>query len=292
MKISQKDKKYFTILIGPALLMYIAVVWYPTFFGFFESLFRWSDFSHKTFVGFNNYVALFKNKFFLDSIKITFEYMLLDVPIQVISAFIIAYWLYKGVKGYKFFRFLFFVPVVMLTVAVGISFTYLFSTSFGVLKPIFSLLGLEYFDPLTRRSTVLITCILTDWWKWLGIKIMLFYAGFMNIHEEILESAHIDGANKIQVFFHFIIPLSFETILMVVTLLVIGSFKVFDLLYVMTGGGPNGATNVISIFLINTTFEEHKFGAGSAIAVIMFILSLFITIILRTFGSKIRSKMN
>jgi raffinose/stachyose/melibiose transport system permease protein len=288
----RKDGKFIIMLLGPALLIYVAVVWYPTFYGFFESLFRWKDMNHKTFVGFRNYINLFQNKPFLNSIGITLKYLVINVPIQIITAFIIAYWLYTGVHGYKVFRFIFFIPVVLLTVAVGISFTYLFSSVFGVFKPIVEIFGGKYFDPLSRGSTALITCILTDWWKWLGIKIILFYAGFQNIPEDVLEAAHIDGASRIQVFFRFIIPLTFETINMVVILLVIGSLKVFDLLYVMTVGGPNGATSVISIFLIDTTFGEQNFGAGSAIAVIMFILSLVITLILRKGFDGIRKKIN
>ena len=189
--------------------------------------------------------------------------------------------LYSGVKGHRLFRFLFFVPVVLLTVAVGIMFNYLFSRAFGMLGPLVEAFGIEYFDPLAREQTALVTAVLADWWKWLGIKIMLFYAGFQNLPPELLEAAAIDGAKKGAVFFRIVIPLTWETITLVVTLLVIGSLKVFDLLYVMTAGGPNHATSVITIHLVQTAFDEQNFGSGSAIAVIMFVLSLAITLLLR-----------
>lgn len=277
----KRDWLWILTLLGPALLVYLAFMWLPTGVGLYQSLFRWRGTTDNSFVGWQNYRNLFQSRLFRQSIWTTIRYMFFSVTIQVPLAYVIAYLLYTGVKGYRFFRFVFFMPVVLLTVAVGIMFNYLFSRAFGFFGPIVEALGFEYFDPLARPSTALITAILADVWKWLGIKIMLFYAGFQNLPTELLEAASIDGARKRVVFFRIVVPLTWETITLVITLLVIGSLKVFDLLYIMTAGGPNHATEVITIHLIQRAFGEQNFGSGSAIAVIMFVLSLGLTLFLR-----------
>ena len=275
------DWKWVLLLVGPALLLYSSMVWFPTILGFYQSLFRWAGLKDKAFVFFDNYRYLFGNRIFRNSMWITLKYTLINVPLQISTAYVIAYLLFSIEKGHRFFRFVFFIPVVLLTVAVGISFSFLFSRAFGAFKPIASWLGLTYFDPLANAKTALYAAILADWWKWLGTKIMLFYAGFQGLPQDVLEAAVIDGANKPNVFFRIIIPLTWPVITVVTTLLVIGSLKVFDLLFVMTGGGPNHATDVITIHLIDTAFGEQNFGSGSAIAVIMFVLSLIVTLLLR-----------
>jgi raffinose/stachyose/melibiose transport system permease protein len=275
------DWKWGVLLVGPALLLYCAMVWFPTILGFYQSLFRWGASQNRTFVLFENYRFLFSNKIFRNSMWITLKYMLINVPLQISTAYCIAYLLFTVDHGHRFFRFVFFIPVVLLTVAVGITFNFLFSRAFGAFEPVFALFGATYFDPLAMSGTALITAILADWWKWLGIKIMLFYAGFQNLPQDVLEAAVIDGANKRNVFFRIVVPLTWPVITVVTTLLVIGSLKVFDLLYVMTGGGPNHATDVITIHLVDTAFGEQNFGSGSAIAVIMFVLSLLVTLLLR-----------
>lgn len=277
----KKDWVWALALLGPALLVYLVFMWFPTGLGLYQSLFRWRGVMNNEFVGLRNYRFLFQSRLFRHSIWVTLRYMFWSVGLQIPTAYILAYLLYSGVKGHRLFRFLFFVPVVLLTVAVGIMFNYLFSRAFGMLGPLVEAFGIEYFDPLAREQTALVTAVLADWWKWLGIKIMLFYAGFQNLPPELLEAAAIDGAKKGAVFFRIVIPLTWETITLVVTLLVIGSLKVFDLLYVMTAGGPNHATSVITIHLVQTAFDEQNFGSGSAIAVIMFVLSLAITLLLR-----------
>jgi raffinose/stachyose/melibiose transport system permease protein len=127
----------------------------------------------------------------------------------------------------------------------------------------------------------LITAIAADWWKWLGIKIMLFFAGFQQMPSEVLEAATIDGAKGRSMFFRIIVPLSWEVLAMVVVMMVIGALKVFDLLYVMTQGGPNHATEVLAIMLYNTAFGSQNFGAGSAIAVTLFVITLAFSLIVR-----------
>jgi ABC-type sugar transport system permease subunit len=275
--------KYYKIILFllPGFLIYFSFMLFPTIRAFQLSLYNWSGLQSRIFVGLANYYSLMHDKLFLSSLMNTLKYMLLNVPLQVITAYILAYLLYLGLKGYKVFRFIFFIPVVLLTVAVGIVFNYFFSNWFGAFKPIFDLFDLVYQDPFAVSKYALYAVILTDGWKWLGTKIMLFYAGFQGMPEDVLEAAAIDGANGFQTFFKIIIPLSWEILTMVIILMVIGSLKVFDLLYVLTQGGPNHATEVVTLNLYKTAFSQLDFGTGCAIAVVLFIITITLTILLR-----------
>lgn len=266
---------------GPALALYLVFMWVPAARAFYLSLFNWKGLGAMNFAGLDNYRFMFSNRVFLNSIRTTVLYMAINVPLQIGSSYALAYLLYIGLPGYKTFRFIFFIPVVLLTVAVGIVFDYLLSPHFGALRPLAEAFGVAYQNPLAFAGTALITAILADWWKWLGTKIMLFYAGFQNMPMDVIEAARIDGASGFRLFTRIILPLTWEVVTMVTILLVIGSLKVFNLLFIMTQGGPNGATEVLTIHLYNTAFGEMNFGVGNGIAVIIFTLSLVITVLLR-----------
>jgi ABC-type sugar transport system permease subunit len=271
-----------SLLVLPGLLLYGSLVLYPTARAFYLSLFQWQGLSAKTFVGLANYQYLFDSRIFRSSLLTTLNYMLVNVPVQICSAYVLAYLLYTGVKGLRFFRFLFFLPCVLLSVAVGYIFDLLLNPWFGLLRPIATLLGVQFASPLGTPALALYAVIFVDWWQWLGYKIMLFFAGFQNMSPEVLEAAAIDGASATNTFFRVVIPLSWETLAMVTIMLVIGSLRVFDLIFIMTQGGPNHATEVLTLHMFITAFEKLNFGAGSAIAVVLFIISLTITIVVRT----------
>jgi len=271
-----------SLFVLPGLLLYGSLVLYPTARAFYLSAFQWQGLSAKTFVGLANYQYLIDSRIFRSSLLTTLNYMLVNVPVQIGSAYVLAYLLYTGVKGLRFFRFLFFLPCVLLSVAVGYIFDLLLNPWFGFLQPLGALLGTQLASPLGTPALALYAVIFVDWWQWLGYKIMLFFAGFQNMSPEVLEAAAIDGSSAANTFFRIVIPLSWETLAMVTIMLVIGSLRVFDLIFIMTQGGPNHATEVLTLHMFITAFEKLNFGAGSAVAVILFVVSLTITIAVRT----------
>jgi raffinose/stachyose/melibiose transport system permease protein len=281
MKVTRRNLVPVFSLLAPGFALYALFVWYPTIRGFWLSLIRWSGLGAKVFAGVENFAYLFADPLYWSSIRVTILYMLIDVPLQIVTAYILAYLLYHKVRGYRMFRLVFFVPVILLTVSVGIVFDFILSDWFGFFSPLLKLVGITYHNPLARPSTALITAIAADWWKWLGIKIMLFFAGFQQMPPEVIEAATMDGARGRSMFFRIIVPLSWEVLAMVVVMMVIGALKVFDLLYVMTQGGPNHATEVLAIMLYNTAFGEQNFGAGSAVAVTLFAITLAFSLAVR-----------
>jgi len=264
----------------PGITLYCSLVIFPVISAFYLSGFRWYGFGEKIFVGFDNFRRLFLSRTFLLSLSVTVRYMLINVPLQITVAYVLAYLLYRKVGPFKFFRFVFFMPCVLLSVVVGYTLSVLLSPWFGV-GALFKTLGLHYTNPLTDPKLALYGVIFGDFWQWLGIKIVLFYAGFQDLPADILEAATLDGASEMQRFTRIVIPLTWDTIVTVTTLLLIGSLRVFDLVFIMTGGGPNHATETLSIHLFNLAFDQMDFGAGSAVAVVLFLISFLFTVVLR-----------
>ena len=281
MKIEKHKGLIIFSFLLPGLLLYVGLMLVPSFEAFVLSLFKWNSFRTRLFVGLANYQWLFQDRIFRRSLFDTVEYMVVNVPLQVVTAYILAYLLYLRLTGYRVFRFVFFVPVVLLTVGVGIFADTVFSPWFGPFGKLFHFLGLTYNDPLANSKTAIFFVILVDWWKWLGTKIMLFYAGFQNISEEVIEAAKLDGASGARLLFNIIVPLSWEILTMVIVLMIIGSLKVFDMLFVMTQGGPNHSTEVLTIYLYNTAFSQQNFGGASSVAVVLFVVIIFITMLMR-----------
>lgn len=276
----KREWVWILLFLLPGMVLYCSLVLFPVVDAFYLSGFRWYGFGEKTFVGLQNFRSLFLSKTFRLSLSVTIRYMLINVPLQITIAYILAYLLYRKVGPFKFFRFIFFMPCVLLSVVVGYTLSVFLSPWFGI-GAVFRTLGLHYTNPLAEPRLALYGVIFGDFWQWLGIKIVLFYAGFQDLPLDILEAAVLDGANEIQRFLKVVVPLTWDTILTVTTLLLIGSLRVFDLVFIMTGGGPNHATETLSIHLFNLAFDQMDFGSGSAVAVVLFLISLFFTIALR-----------
>jgi raffinose/stachyose/melibiose transport system permease protein len=203
--------------------------------------------------------------------------------LQIGLGFIFGYMLYLQLRGYKVFKSIFFTPVVLMTVAVGFIFNYIFSPAVGLLEPLMNALGLgeHYFPPLADSTWALVIVIFTHTWQFLGIQIMMFNTGFMNLPQEVIEMATIDGASGLKMIRHMIIPLTREITKTIIILQMIGALRAFDVVYVMTGGGPNHSTEVLPMHMFVQAFENFNIGNGSVVAVVIFVVCLGLTIISR-----------
>lgn len=267
----------------PGLLVYALLVLSPVAQGLALSFFRWISLERRVFVGFDNYLSVFRDSIFWKSFWTSIVFMLLSTVVQVSLGFLFGYLLYLQLPGYRFFKVLFFVPVVLNTVAVGFIWSYIYSPAFGLLKPFLEAIGLGryYLPPLAQSSTALISVVIAHVWSSLGIQIVLFNAGFMNIPQDVLEMASLEGASGFKMIWHMIIPLSWEITKSVVILQVIAALRAFDLVFVMTGGGPNHSTELLPLNMFVNAFENFNFGNGSVVAVIIFLLCMGSTALLR-----------
>ena len=276
-------RRTIVLFLLPGLLVYGGLVLNPLAQGFFLSTQRWVTLTRRVSVGLENYVTRIKDSLFWNSVEKSIVFMLGTTALQLVIGFVLGYLLYKQLRGYRLFKTLYFIPVILMTVAVGFIWDYIYSPAFGLLKPFMEFIGLgdKYFPPLADPDIAIIFVILAHSWRQVGIQIMLFYAGFMNIPQDVIEMATIEGASGFRMIWYMILPLSWEVSKMVVILQVTASLRAFDLVYVMTKGGPNHATEVLPMHMFVHAFENFNIGLGSAVAVIIFILSMFLTLVLR-----------
>jgi len=267
----------------PGLVYYSLLVLSPVSQGLVLSTFRWVSLEKRVFVGFDNYLSVFRDGIFWKSFWISLVFMVVTTALQVVLGFALGYFLYLQLRFYRLFKIIFFIPVVLNTVAVGFIWSYIYSPAFGLLKPLMEALGIGkyYLPPLAQSSTALVSVIVAHVWNTLGIQIMLFNAGFMNMPQDVIEMASIEGASGLKMIRYMVIPLAWEITKTVIILQVIASLRVFDLVFVMTGGGPNHATELLPLNMFVYAFENFNFGNGSVVAVIIFTLCMAFTLGLR-----------
>jgi len=271
------------LFILPALIIYLVWVIYPIIQAVFMSTLKWETLNTTKFVGLDNYKSVFSNQLFIKSLKNSIIFMVATTVIQIILGFIYGYLVYLQPKGYRIYKVLFFIPTVLPSVAVGFIWCYIYSPGMGVLKPIMEAMGLgqHYMSPLASPALALMAVIVAQIWNQVGIQIILFNSGFMNISNEVIEGARLDGATGFRMLWSMIIPLSWDVVKMVIILQTIGALRAFDLIYVMTGGGPNHSTEVLPVHLFVNAFKEFNMGNANVIAVVILILAMMITVVMR-----------
>jgi len=283
MHVKKKDIAILALLVLPGLIYYLVLLLYPLAQGIVLSLYSWPTLSTKVFSGFSNYKEVLTTPLFWKSLKNSLIFMASTTVLQVTIGYIIGYMVYLQFRGHRFFKTVFFMPNVLTTVAVGFVWGYIFSPSIGILKPLMTAVGLGkyYMSPLADPKLALAAIIIAQVWNQVGVQIVLFNSGFMGLSEEVLESASIDGANGFLMHRTMIIPLTWPVIQTIVILQIVGSLRSFDLIWAMTQGGPNHATEVLPLHLFVNAFSYFKLGYGSVIGVFIFAISIGFTVLIR-----------
>ena len=283
MRVTKSNIKSIILFLLPGLLVYTYFVVYPIIDSAVLSTYSWTTLANRTFVGFDNYISTFQSTLFWKSVRNSLIFMVATTVLQVAIGFFLGYLVYLQLRGYQFFKVIYFIPNILPSVAVGFIWSRIFSPSMGILKPLMAAVGLEeyYISPLADPSLALVAVILAHVGNQVGVQIILFNSGFMGIPNEVIESASWDGAKGWKMIQYMIIPMSQETIKMVIILQLTGALRAFDLIYVMTSGGPNHATEVLPMHLFVEAFKNFDYGVGSVIAVVIFVLSMLITVIMR-----------
>lgn len=283
MRITKRNKLTIVLFVLPALIVYLVWVIYPIISAMWMSTLKADTLHSSHFAGFENYISVFKSTLFWKSMKISFVFIIFTTLFQVILGFLYGYLVYLQPKGYRIYKILLFVPNVLPSVATGFIWSYIYSPSMGVLKPIMEALGLGqyYISPIADPKLALAAIIFAQVWSGLGVQVILFNSGFMNIPSEVIESARLDGATGWKMIKTMVIPMSWDITKMVIILQTIGALRSFDLIYVMTAGGPNHSTEVLPMHLFVNAFQNFNLGYGNVIAVILFVLAMIITMVMR-----------
>ncbi|WP_204260532.1 sugar ABC transporter permease [Bacillus sp. 22-7] len=271
--------------MSPVLLIFSLFLFFPVLFAFFMSFHQWGMIGTPEFVGVENYVRLFKDPLFWISIKNTLIFSL-SVPLKVAIALFFAVLLNQKIRGLGFYRAAFFFPVVLSMVVVGLVWQWMFSPSYGFINYVLEKLGLPLQNMLIDSDQAMIVLIIVSIWKGLGSNLLLFLAGLQAIPSSVYEAAEIDGANSWQKFWHITVQLLKPTTLFVLIITLIGSFKIFDLAYVITGGGPGTSTMVLVHYIYQEAFQRFDMGYASAAAYVFFIILFILTLVqMRVFKS-------
>lgn len=278
-KLKRKNTLTALSFIAPNFIGFFLFTLVPVVFSLILAFMEWDSFSSPEFVGMKNFSKMLWDDTFWISLKNTFLYTIGVVPLTLVCSLGLAILLNKKVRGMKFFRTAFFFPYVTSLVAIAVVWNMLFHPTMG---PINQFLKFFIENPPGWTSSsdwALTAIIIVSVWRGMGYYMILYLAGLQSVPKELYEAASIDGANKWQQFRNVTLPSLRPTTFFVSIMLVINCFKIFDLVQVMTAGGPGRATNVLVYQIYNEAFVKFNFGYASAIAMVLFVIVLGITVI-------------
>lgn len=280
-----RNKLAISLFLLPALIFFIGIIIVPIIMSIYYSLFDWDGFTAMKFVGFGNYVELFTNgaenfpRSLLNALFFAGASVFLQLPLSLTLALLLA----KKRSGSHFFLSVYFIPVLLSTVIIGQLWLKIYNPEYGILNVALKAVGLGSLSMawLGDRSTALVASFIPILWQYTGYHMLLMYAGINGVPAEMQEAALIDGASEWQINRYIIIPRIRPVLRVCLIISVTGSLKVFDLIYILTNGGPAHATEVPSTLLVKMLFLRNRYGFGSAIAVLLIVLCFLFAVILR-----------
>jgi raffinose/stachyose/melibiose transport system permease protein len=283
----RRDKLAIILFMLPAAILFIAIIILPIFMSGYYSLLNWDGMTQPEFIGIKNYIEMLTSSSvgFPKTIVNAFLLAILSVFIQLPFALYLALQLAKGIKGERFFVSVFFIPVMMSTVVIGQLWLKIYHPEYGILNVGLRAIGLGNLAKiwLGTEKTALMAVFIPIIWQYVGYHLLLMYAGIKSIPQELWEAARIEGATEGQVSRYITIPMIKPIIKICVIFAVTGSLKAFDLIYVLTNGGPVQASEVPSTLMVSMIFDRNRYGFGSAIAISIIALCFFFAIVIKKF---------
>ena len=275
------NKLFIAFYMAPALLLVTVLIFIPLGLSGYYGLMEWDGIGAKTFIGLDNYIAGLQDKLFWNSALHSFLLALfsaLSLVIYLVVSFILA----SKIKGSDMLRKIYLIPMLLSSVAIAQLWVKVYNPTNGILNAFLVNIGVE--NPpawLADPSLVLFAIFVPILWQYAGFYILIYYAALKNIPESLIEAARIDGATPFQIATRIKLPLIKEVVSVTIVLAIVGSLKYFDLIYVMTAGGPNGASEVMASYMYKLAFSSYNFGYGSAIGFLLLIITLIVTFIIR-----------
>lgn len=279
------NKKTILIFILPALLIFTLIIPVPLLISIGLSFFDWDLLSPAKFVGAKNFIKLFtRDDIFRQSIGNTFQYLGLSILFQIPLAYFLSILLTRGKRFEKLVRNTVFMPAIISGTAVSLMFYFIYHPEVGLLNALLKIIGQEDLVHfwLADASTAMICVCIAVAWQWVGYHMVIFVTGITAIPNDMIEAAKIDGANSFQMALKIITPNMKPVLRVSIVLITTSSFKAFDSIYVMTGGGPAHATEVMASHMYNKAFLQLDYGYGCAIGLILFLLCLIFSSLIQT----------
>lgn len=271
--------------LAPAIVLLVAFLVYPLLDSFRLSLVRWNGLgAGSVFVGLDNWTALVHDPLFWHALTNNLLLAVLSVVVQLPIAMALALLLDKAGRGSRILKILYFLPLLFSSVALGITFKNIFDPNFGLINAALHAAGLSALakDWLGDRQYALFAVAAVVCWQNIPFYMILFLAGLASFPHELTEAATLDGASNSTIFWRIKLPFLRGTVRTAAMLAVIGSLRYFDLVYVMTGGGPEGASELMATYMYRTVFSSYQLGYGSTVASAMFL----VVVLIASFGMR------
>lgn len=287
MSFLNKNKLFFA-LVAPAVGIYLCYIIYPVIRAFNYSLTNYAGLGAFKYVGFQNYIRLFQDNIFWISVKNVSIILIFAFVISVPVAFMLALIINMKMRSSEVLKLIFFAPGVLAPIITGLIWVFIFDPYIGILNSVFRALGLSALQPqwIGGLSLTPFSASIVYVWSNAGFFMMILLAGMKMISNDYYEASTVDGATKLQQMFKITIPMLFESFKSITVLIITGSFKVFETIYILTNGGPNHYSESILTYMYNVTFIQSRYGYGMSIAILEFILAIGLSLIVLKFTSK------
>jgi multiple sugar transport system permease protein len=268
------------LFISPWFVGFLLFTIYPVLASLYYSFTRYDVLNPARLIGFENYVEMFfDDRIFRITVRNTFYFVLIGVPVGLVVAFLLANLLNTDIRFRPLFRTIFFIPSIVPAVASAMVWLWVYNTHYGVINSFLASQGMQVIPWLSKPSLAKPSLIIIQAWGQ-GSAIVIFLAALQDVPRSLYDAALVDGANRWQRFLHVTIPMCTPSILFILLTGMIGTFQMFTLPWILTGGGPNRATEVYSLYLYRNAFKFYKMGYASALAWLLFLLILAFSIII------------
>ncbi|GHF22916.1 carbohydrate ABC transporter permease [Pseudolysinimonas yzui] len=276
------------LFLLPALTLFAVFVVYPIVYNIQASTLEWDGVNPGTFIGLDNYVRLFQDPTFLITLRNSAYWIPLTIVPQALIGLLLALALNRGIFASTFYRALFFIPAILSPVVVGIVWQRVMDPFNGVFASVGKATGLDWLGGsfLADPDTAIFAVIVVNIWMWTGFSMLFYLAGLQLIDTSVLEAARIDGANSFQTTWRITFPLLKSTHLSLLLLGIIGSLKTFELVYVLTQGGPAHASEMLPTYAFQQAFQLQSVGYASTISVVLIVIAVASSLsMVRVFGA-------
>lgn len=261
------------MLAGPALLLMSAILLYPLAYSFVMSFFRWDLSGSAPFLGLRNYTDELFGRQFQQAFRNQMIFSTVTIGVQLVAGMAIALLINTKMRGLRLATTLLLIPPMIAPAVVGLNFRWLFNTQFGLVDALLRMAGLPEAPWLTDPSWALASVMIADIWQNTPLMVLLFLAGLQSIPQEPLEAASVDGASAWDRFWLIVLPLLKPVIMIALMLRIIDTFRSFDIIWLMTQGGPGGSTMTLTVYAYQMAFQSVDFGHASAVSYIALFLS-------------------
>ncbi|GAB6258177.1 carbohydrate ABC transporter permease [Peribacillus sp. N1] len=275
------NKWIIALYVLPALLLIAVLIFIPLFLTGYYGLMKWDGIGPMEFIGLENYTEALKDDKFWYSAWHSFLLAIFST-LSLVIYLAISLVLASKIKGSDLLRKIYLIPMLLSSVAIAQLWIKVFNPTNGMLNSLLMAIGVE--NPpawLAEPTIVLYAIFIPILWQYAGFYILIYYAALKNIPESLVEAAKIDGATSFQIACKIKLPLIMGVVKVTIVLAVVGSLKYFDLIYVMTGGGPNGSSEVMASYMYKLAFSSNNFGFGSAVGFLLLIITLIVTVFVR-----------